>query len=252
MISNKELLNSEKGPKYSPYGKNIRTALAYPNSYSVGMSNLGFQTIYHLLNSYPNTYCERIFLSQDAKIYSFENNQSLNSFNFIFFSLSFEGDYPNIVKILDKGNIPVKACDRDETHPLIAGGGVCAFLNPEPIANFFDYFVIGEAEEVLHKLIDIYDENYSGGFKTKKDRDSYLIDISKIEGVYVPKFYNFVYNDKNEIGSVEIQNDAPSGIKKAFYQGFGQSSGITSNNRPAFGIRRYVPFRDRKGVPISV
>ncbi|MDD5772890.1 MAG: radical SAM protein [bacterium] len=216
MISNKELLKSEKGPKYNPFGKNIRTALVYPNFYSIGMSNLGFQTIYHLLNSYTNTYCERIFLSNEEKIYSFENNQSLNSFNFIFFSLSFEGDYPNIVKILDKGNIPVFACDRDETHPVIAGGGVCAFLNPEPVADFFDYFVIGEAEEVLSRLIDIYDKNYSGGFKTKKERESYLIEISKIEGVYVPQFYNFVYNNKNEITSVEVQKGAPSKIKRLY------------------------------------
>lgn len=190
--------------------------MAYPNFYSIGMSNLGFQTIYHLLNSYPDTHCERIFLSDEDKIYSFENNQSLNSFNFIFFSLSFEGDYPNIVKILDKGNIPLFARDRDETHPVIAGGGVCAFLNPEPVADFFDYFVIGEAEEVLSKLIDIYDKKYSGGFKTKKERESYLTEISKIEGVYVPQFYNFVYNDKNEIESVEIKNGAPSKIKRLF------------------------------------
>ncbi len=111
MVDRKSLLREEKCPRYSPYGKNVKTALAYPNFYSVGMSSLGFQTIYHLLNSFSNTYCERIFLSQDKKIYSFETNQSLNSFYFIFFSISFEGDYPNIVKILENGNIPVNACE---------------------------------------------------------------------------------------------------------------------------------------------
>ncbi|MEW6088251.1 MAG: radical SAM protein [bacterium] len=249
MISNRELLKSEKGPEYSPYGKNIKAALAYPNFYPVGMSSLGFQTIYHLLNSFNNVYCERIFLSEDEKQSSFETKQSLNSFNFLFFSLSFEGDYPNTVKILEKGNIPVFASGRDETHPLVAGGGVCVFLNPEPVAGFFDYFVIGEAEEVLNKLIDIYAKNYPDGFKTKMDRESYLKDISKIEGVYVPEFYDFIYNDKNEIASVEIQNGAPSKIKRLFIKDLDSLPVLPQITSPFSEFRNMFLIEIGRGCP---
>lgn len=178
MNSNEDLLKEETGPRYNPYGKKIKISLAYPNYYSIGMANLGFQTIYHLLNSNPNIYCDRVFYTKDRKIASFETNQSLTSFDFLFFSISFELDYPHIVEILDKGKIPLLSSDRDETHPLIGGGGVCTFLNPEPIASFFDFFVIGEAEEVIDKLTAVFTGKFSDGFKTKSDRLDFLEEIS--------------------------------------------------------------------------
>jgi len=157
----------------------LKVAMSYPDTYEIGMSNIGIQIIYHILNDQPGVLCERVFAplpdmeeelkKENLELRSLESQKPLKEFDLIGFSLGHELTYTNIINILKLANIPVYAKDRTDEHPLIMGGGPCAF-NPEPIAEFFDFFVIGEAEEVLPKIIKNLD----------------LAELAKIDGVYVP------------------------------------------------------------------
>ena len=192
-----KLLLKEKGTIFKEPGGRINVCLVYPNTYHVGMSNLGFQGIYTLLNDRSDTLCERAFLPDeddideyvrtDTKPFALESKRPLNNFDILAFSVSFENDYPNILKILELANIPLRASDRNQTHPLLIIGGVCAFFNPEPLADFFDVCFIGEAEEMLNEFIDTY--------KKSESRQELYKKTAAIEGVYVPKFYSVRYEN---------------------------------------------------------
>jgi len=161
-----DLLSKEKGTVYKEPGGRINIALVYPNTYHVGMSNLGFQGIYGLLNGMKDVVCERAFLPEgrdideyirtDTELFSLESKRPLNRFDVVAFSVSFENDYPNIVKILGMSKLPLRSSERGSRHPLIILGGVCAFFNPEPLADFFDICFIGEADEMLPEFLDVY------------------------------------------------------------------------------------------------
>ncbi|MBA3061104.1 MAG: radical SAM protein, partial [Nitrospirae bacterium] len=191
------LLSKERGAVFKEPGGRINVCLIYPNTYRVGMSNLGFQGIYTLLNDRSDTLCERAFLPDeddideyvrtDTKPFALESKRPLNNFDILAFSVSFENDYLNILKILELANIPLRASDRNQTHPLIIIGGVCAFFNPEPLADFFDVCFVGEAEEMLNEFIDTY--------KKSETRKELYGKTAAIEGVYVPKFYSVRYNN---------------------------------------------------------
>ncbi|MBI3378995.1 MAG: radical SAM protein [Nitrospirae bacterium] len=212
------LLSKERGAVFKEPGGRINVCLIYPNTYHVGMSNLGFQGIYTLLNDRNDTLCERAFLPDeddideyvrtDTKPFALESKRPLNNFDILAFSVSFENDYPNILKILELANIPLRASDRNNTHPLLIIGGVCAFFNPEPLADFFDVCFVGEAEEMLSEFIDTY--------KKSETRQELYGKAAAIEGVYVPGFYNIRYN--NGIHSREKIDGAPEKIKKRFIE----------------------------------
>jgi radical SAM superfamily enzyme YgiQ (UPF0313 family) len=160
------LISKEKGTVFKDPGGKTNIALIYPNKYSVGMSSLGFQGIYGFLNSMRDVVCERVFLPDDddleeytrtsTRLFSFESKRTLDRFDILAFSVSFENDYPNVVKILGMANIPVKSLDRGESGPLVIMGGVCAFYNPEPLAEFIDVSFTGEAEEMLRDFLSVY------------------------------------------------------------------------------------------------
>lgn len=147
------LLSKEKGTVYKDPGGRVSIALVYPNTYHVGMSNLGFQGIYGLLNGMKDVVCERAFLPDHedreeyartkTELFSMESKKPLNRFDIVAFSVSFENDYPNIAEILKLSHIPLYSTERTARHPLVCMGGVCAFLNPEPVAGFFDICFIG-------------------------------------------------------------------------------------------------------------
>ncbi|MEK6599164.1 MAG: TIGR03960 family B12-binding radical SAM protein [Deltaproteobacteria bacterium] len=195
----KELLSKEQGTVYKEWGGKVSVCLVYPNSYFLGMSNLGFQAIYHLLNSLDYVVCERVFLPDDKDIaefertdtplFSLESQRPLAEFDIIAFSISFEEDYLNILKIFDLAKIPFLSSARKSAQPLIMAGGVAVSLNPEPIADFFDIFAIGEGEEFVAEFIDT--------FKTAqlkaKTKDGLLEALVPVEGVYIPSFYKIVY-----------------------------------------------------------
>jgi len=192
------LLSKERGAVFKEPGGRLNVCLIYPNTYHAGMSNLGFQGIYTLLNDRNDTLCERAFLPDegdideyirtDTKLFALESKRPLNRFDVLAFSVSFENDYPNVLKILELANIPLRASDRNQTHPLLIIGGVCSFFNPEPLADFFDVCFVGEAEEMLNEFIDTY--------KKSETRQELYKKTAAIEGVYAPKFYSVRY-EKN-------------------------------------------------------
>ena len=212
------LLSKERGTVFKEPGGRINVCLVYPNTYHSGMSNLGFQGIYTLLNDRSDTLCERAFLPDEddideyvrtnTKPFALESKRPLNNFDILAFSVSFENDYPNILKILELANIPLRASDRNKTHPLLIIGGICTFFNPEPLADFFDVCFIGEAEEMLNEFIDTY--------KKSETRKELYGRAAAIEGVYVPGLYNIKYN--NGIHSREALHGAPERIKKRFIE----------------------------------
>ena len=181
----------------------ISFALSFPDLYEVGMSNLGLRIIYGVLNNIPDVVCERFFALEtdmeaslkntNRRLFSWESNQELISFDILGFSLGSELNYTNVLNILDLAGLPLESSLRDQGHPLVIGGGPCT-LNPEPMADFFDLFIIGEAEEAVVELINLY-RKYKNDYKTGRlTKENLLIELSKIEGVYAPSLYFPVYD----------------------------------------------------------
>jgi radical SAM family uncharacterized protein len=201
-------LASEKGAVVKDWGGKLSVALVYPNHYRVGMSSLGFQVVYHLLNLRDDVVAERLFLPEEKEmslhlkagrdLLSLESQSPLQNFHIIAFSLSFENDYINILKILQLGRIPLLRAQRGENHPLIIGGGITSFLNPEPLADFFDLFLMGEAEANLNEFIGAFNKIS----RDTSNRQELLEKLAlKIESLYVPSLYTIEYNKDGTIKS---------------------------------------------------
>jgi radical SAM superfamily enzyme YgiQ (UPF0313 family) len=224
------LLSKESGTVYKDPGGKVTVALVYPNTYHVGMSNLGFQGIYGLLNSMNDVVCERSFLPDDkdlteyartnTELFSMESKKALNRFDIVAFSVSFENDYPNVAKILDLSGIPLKNSERTAYHPLVIMGGVCAFFNPEPLADFFDICFIGEADGMLPEFMDIY--------KSAVSKSDVLKKSSGVEGLYVPSFYRIYYDDEGKISLRQSSYPSPETIKKQYLEDLSRSKITTS------------------------
>jgi radical SAM family uncharacterized protein len=211
----KVLKNVEKPARYTggelnSYSKNIKSIdhrflFAFPDVYEIGMSHLGMHILYNMLNERDNIWCERVFApwtdmeeelrTKNIPLFSIESWDSIGKFDIIGFTLQYEMSYTNILNMLNLGNIPIKSKDRKEEAPLIIAGGPCSY-NPEPLYEFIDLFVIGEGEEVTLELINLM-------IKMKKEKnynkEDFLFEASKIEGIYVPKFYEVEYYDNGMI-----------------------------------------------------
>jgi len=219
----RSILTREKGSVRKDWGGKISVALTYPNTYRVGMSNLGFQIVYHLLNTRDDVVAERVFLPEDQEmslhrdsgkgLLSMESGSMLRRFDIIAFSLSFENDYLNILKILQMAGTPLLSEERDETCPLVIAGGINSFLNPEPLASFFDLFLLGEAESNLFEFMDLFaDINRSGSNR----QESLNILARDMKSVYVPSLYHVEYNRDGSIGAREpVENSVPEKIMPA-------------------------------------
>ena len=210
------LLDAEEGTVHKDWGGKIAFALVYPNTYSVGMSNLGFQTIYRHLNMLPDVVCERVFMPDPADVeelrrtrsvpLSLESQRPLTDFHMIGFSVTYEGDYVNVLRLLDLAGIPLRAGERRPHDPLVLMGGVCAFSNPEPIAPFMDFVVVGEAEELVGELIAAYRAEY-------RDREAFLGLLTSLTGVYVPARYEPHYAPDGALLDV-VATGAPAIVTK--------------------------------------
>ncbi|MBI5285998.1 MAG: B12-binding domain-containing radical SAM protein, partial [Deltaproteobacteria bacterium] len=175
----------------------LKCALAFPDAYEVGMSHLGVQILYQILNSLPEIACERVYVpwtdmeglmrERAVTLTTLESGIPLRELDFIGFSLQYELCYTNILNMLDLSGIPLYSKDRGKDHPLVIGGGSMAF-NPEPVADFFDVFVLGDGEEVVLELAEAIIEEKG------KDRKEVLKRLTEIEGVYVPSFFDVSYN----------------------------------------------------------
>ena len=220
--NNRRLLSQEKGTIKKSWEGKSSVVLVYPNRYFLGMSNLGFQSTYQLFNSLPNTVCERAFLpEQDEQhelirsqtpLCSLESFRPLRDFEIIAFSLSFENDYPALLSILKLAAIPFTSAERGNRYPLIMAGGICTFFNPEPLAEFIDLFVIGEAEEVLPQLMENY-QNYNAASVSREDL---LTRLSREEGIYVPQLYDVSYYPSGTIKSFSPKDKAPPRVKRKY------------------------------------
>jgi radical SAM superfamily enzyme YgiQ (UPF0313 family) len=215
----RKVLDQETDYSRKDPGGRIKIALAYPNTYYVGMSNLGFHTMYHIFNSRPDTLCERVFLpSPDLeKVYrnsstpllSIESQTPVREFHILAFSCSFENDYLNCLKILDLAGLPLRSSKRDEGHPIVAMGGACTFFNVEPITPFIDCFICGEGESIGNEFLDLCRAWLDSGEK-RYDLFHRLLDI---KGIYVPVFYDYRYDNQGKISELIIHKDAHERIQ---------------------------------------
>jgi len=203
---------SEIGTIRKSWHSRVSIALVYPNRYHVGMSSLGFQTLYRLFNSYDHVACERAFLPegdrpQPGRLKTIESGRPIAAADIIAFSLSFENDYPHLLAILDNAGVPLRADIRNEDHPLIIAGGVACFLNPEPIAAFIDCFLIGEAEGILPQFFEI--------FETDSNKKDVLKNLARnVPGAYVPAFYQTRYKDDGTLESFEPLENVPQKVER--------------------------------------
>jgi radical SAM superfamily enzyme YgiQ (UPF0313 family) len=177
-----DLVKKEQGTIIKDWGCRLPIALIYPNSYYIGMSNLGFQLLYRMLNSYGDVVCERVFY-EEGMVYSLENLQEVNEFPVLAFSISYELDYFNVIALLKKSGIPLYASERGDNHPIVIAGGPCIISNPVPLSPFLDCMCIGEAEALVPPMLAVLTD--SG-----LSRDEKLKALSKLPGMYVPQYYS--------------------------------------------------------------
>jgi radical SAM superfamily enzyme YgiQ (UPF0313 family) len=247
------LLSKEKGTVFKDPGGRINICLVYPNTYHVGMSNLGFQGIYGLLNRREDVVCERAFLPDEkdideyirtnTPIFSIESKRPLNRFDIVAFSISFENDYPNILKILNIAKIPFASSERNDYHPLLIAGGVCCFFNPEPIAPIFDIIFVGEAEESLNEFLEIYRRQETG------DRRQIKRGAMHIEGIYIPEFYEISHNTDGIICKRTLINNAPENIKRRYIKDLSLSPITTAIITPEAEFSNMYLIEAMRGCP---
>ena len=220
----KEQLAAEEGYYRYPLGTRLPVALAYPNSYFVGMSNLGLHIIYDLLNKRSDTACERVFLPERKSIERYENTRTplmsvenqlpLQQFAMIAFVLSFEMDYFNVIKMLELGKVKVRAEERGDMDPLIIAGGPCATFNPEPLSAVMDAFVIGEGEVIMPALMDVFYQARNEG----ASRQEMLRRLAQVPGVYVPSLYEHSYGEDGRLQAIAPMENAPAKISRQWVQ----------------------------------
>ncbi|HOO11917.1 MAG TPA: TIGR03960 family B12-binding radical SAM protein, partial [Bacillota bacterium] len=219
----------------------IRFAFAFPDVYEIAMSHLGLRILYYLLNRRKDTWCERVFApwtdmegfmrEKGVPLFALESRDAVSEFDFLGFTLQYEMGYSNVVNMLSLAGIPILANEREAGHPFIIGGGPCAY-NAEPLADIFDFFVLGEGEEVLTPILDTYIE----WKKRSGTRQEYLERVALIEGVYVPSLYNVRYNKDGTIKSVlPVSDRFPGRINKVI---------IKDLDKVFFPDRIIVPFTE--------
>ena len=215
----RDMLSREVGYVRKPHEGKLRVALAFPNTYFVGMSNLGFQTIYRLFNDQPDIVCERVFLppkqelqrllESGTRILTLESQTPVSEFDAFAFSVSFEWDYTNVLTMLRLAGLPLRAHDRSERHPLVVIGGAVTFVNPEPLALFADVIAAGEGEALVPSLLE--------AFNAAESRDALLGQLAGKRGFYVPSFYDVEYAADGTIARfvAKAGTGAPSVVRKA-------------------------------------
>ncbi|CCY70845.1 TIGR03960 family B12-binding radical SAM protein [Eubacterium sp. CAG:161] len=229
-LSDEILLNIEKPARYignevnmvvkDPESVDIRYAMCFPDVYDIGMSHLGIQIIYDLLNKRDDVYCERVYSpwvdldkimrEKNIPLFALESQDSVKDFDFIGITLQYEMCYTNILQLLDLSQVTLLSKDRGEDEPIVMGGGPCSY-NPEPVADFFDIFYMGEGETEFYHLLDLYKENKKKG-GTRKE---FLEMAAEIPCMYVPAFYDVTYNEDCTIKEMVPNNPhAKGGVRK--------------------------------------
>lgn len=203
-----------------PSAVDVRFCMCFPDVYEIGMSHLGIQILYDMFNQWEDTYCERVYspwpdldrIMREKKIplFALESQDPIRQFDFLGITIQYEMCYTNILQILDLSGIPLHSAERTWQDPIVIGGGPCTY-NPEPIAEFFDLFYIGEGETVYRDLLDVYKEARRSGMSRKE----FLMQAAKIEGIYVPSLYEVRYHEDGTILSMQpIAEGVPEKVKK--------------------------------------
>lgn len=217
-------LAAETGAVVKDWGGRLRVALVFPNTYYVGMSNLGFQTIYGVLNRRSDIVCERAFFPDPGDlpgherngvpVLSLETQRPLGEFDCVAFSTTYENDYLNLLRILQWSGIPVKAKDRGPADPLVSMGGVCAWANPEPLADFMDWFFLGEGEESGPEAFTLWQQVCEAERDPAAARTEFFQALLKSEGIYVPRCYEARYHADGTVADVVPRDGAPLPVRK--------------------------------------
>ena len=226
----------------NPKDVNIRFAFCFPDVYEVGMSHLGTRILYHTINERKNTYCERVFApwpdmetlmrKSDIKLFTLETKTPLDQFDMLGFTLQYEMSYTNILNMLDMSGITIRASERGEDEPIIMAGGPCAY-NPEPLYDIIDFFEIGEGEEMMDDVLEVYAKHKANGKVNKKE---FLREISHIGGIYVPSLYDVSYNEDGTIREFTPKyEDVPAKVKKRIVNNF---------DKVSFPDEMIVPYTD--------
>ncbi|MBP5556010.1 MAG: TIGR03960 family B12-binding radical SAM protein [Lachnospiraceae bacterium] len=229
-LSNDILMSVEKPERYighevnscikDPDSVRVRFAMCFPDVYEIGMSHLGIQILYDMFNSFDDVWCERVYSpwvdldkvmrENNIPLFMLESQEPVKYADFLGITIQYEMCYTNILQILDLSGIPLESKDRNNDDPIVIGGGPCTY-NPEPIADFFDIFYIGEGETRYRELIDLYEKCKDEGYS----RDDFLIKAASIPGLYVPRFYNVEYNEDGTLKSFEPSCDGiPNKVRK--------------------------------------
>ena len=218
-----------------------KVAIVYPNTYFVGMSNLGLHIIYEEINLRNDSVCERIFLPEKKELEAYdktktplmsvETQRPMHQFDVVAFDVTFEMDYFHIPLMLRHGRVPIMGKDRTEFDPIVIAGGPCATFNPEPFADFIDAFIIGEGEGIVSRVLDIIRDGKMEGL----DRHAILRQLANISGVYVPSLYVPIYSDDGEFKGYHIAEGAPKTIKRHFEMLTSGGETVVATNYTEFG-----------------
>ena len=218
-----------------------KVAIVYPNTYFVGMSNLGLHIIYEEINLRNDSVCERIFLPEKKELEAYdktktplmsvETQRPMHQFDVVAFDVTFEMDYFHIPLMLRHGRVPIMGKDRTEFDPIVIAGGPCATFNPEPFADFIDAFIIGEGEGIVSRVLDIIRDGKMEGL----DRHAILRQLANISGVYVPSLYVPIYSEDGEFKGYDIVEGAPKTIKRHFEMLTSGGETVVATNYTEFG-----------------
>ena len=206
----------------------VRVAFCLQDTYEIGMSNIGMRILYGLMNEMPGVWCERVFApwgdmeeqmrAHAIPLYALESHDPVKAFDLIAFTIGYEMSYTNILNMLELSCVPLLAREREGLENIVFAGGVCA-VNPEPLADFIDFFSLGEGEEITKEIIDCYRQAKKDGC-TKQE---FLLRVSKIDGVYVPSFYEHTYNPDGTLAAIRPKNGAPARVRKRIMQDMDKS-----------------------------
>lgn len=223
--------------KKDPAEVGVRIGFAFPDTYEIGMSYMGMQILYNILNHNENIYCERIFApaedmealmrEEGRKLFTLETFTPVDELDLLGFTLQYELSYTNVLNILDLSGLPLRSADRGEEYPVVVAGGPCAY-NPEPLADFIDLFMVGDGEDLLEQVCLL---------KMKYDsKEDFLKEACKLQGVYVPAFYEPIYNEDGTIKEIKkLYEGAPDRVKRAVVQDL---------DKTEFPVKNIVPFID--------
>ena len=205
--------------KKDPAHVRVNVAFCFPDTYEIGMSNVGMRILYGVMNEMEGVWCQRVFAPwgdmeeamrrHNLPLWALESQSPVKDFDMIAFTIGYEMSYSNILNMLNLAQVPLRSCDRKGLKNIVFAGGVCAY-NPEPLADFVDFFSLGEGEEITPEIICLYDrakaENWS--------KEQFLLEVSRIPGIYVPSFYEYQYNDDGTLNAIVPLNGAPEKVTK--------------------------------------